>query len=382
LVARGERIVKKYRYIGIIALLFSMINCGSVAREGSSTIQTRGPIIDSDNDYISDEIENLIGSDPYNSDQNANGILDGVDTQGEFGDTFFDKQWYIRATSVVTNSSGVGAIGGNDLNLLPIYQSYMGYNGGNPIIIQVVDAGVYAYHEDLVKNIDLTRSYDGLRLGKVALPLANNPHGTKVAGVIAARAFNGMGVRGVIPFAKIALSNWLSYSSYAILDKAWYSGAGANDISVSNNSWGFGFSEDTIFEEYMQKGSTLRDGKGRIYVFPSGNSRVEGGNANLQYMLNNRFAITVSSINYDNKVSSFSSRGSNIITCAYSGENKTQTPTIATTTIPNTSYNSGLNQNTWSEDVTQNYTYDFDGTSTAVPMVSGLIGLCWRLVLI
>jgi subtilisin-like proprotein convertase family protein len=252
----------------------------------------------------------------------------------------------------------------------------MGLNRGDNIIIQIVDEGIYAKHEDLYKNIDIKHSYDGLKASSISKPLSIHNHGTKIAGVIAARAFNGKGVRGIIPFAKIASSDWLLHGTYDILDKIWYSGYGANDIAVSNNSWGFDFNTDTIFEEYMQKGSNeLRDGKGRLYVFPSGNRRIDNGNANLEYLLNNRFAIVVSSINYNNKITSYSSKGSNILTCAYSGESKDTTPTIATTTIPYTSSNSGSNQTTWHNDISRSYTYDFDGTSASAPMVSASLGL-------
>ena len=91
---------------------------------------------------------------------------------------------------------------------------------------------------------------------------------------MAARAFNGKGVRGIIPFAKIAGSNWLDAQRTPALEKAWLTGDGANDIAVSNNSWGSYFDTDTLYESIMELGTrTLRDGKGRIYVFAGGNDR-------------------------------------------------------------------------------------------------------------
>ena len=83
------------------------------------------------------------------SDMNQNGIEDGLDTQGVYGDTFFDKLWYIRSLGTLTNDSGVETIVGNDLNLLELYHNYMGYNYGENIIVQIVDTGVDADHEDL-----------------------------------------------------------------------------------------------------------------------------------------------------------------------------------------------------------------------------------------
>ncbi|KIM10023.1 MAG: hypothetical protein KU38_08275 [Sulfurovum sp. FS08-3] len=376
-------------YLLVVLINILLMGCGSLAKEyDSNTLQTSSntfqatsdtrltPSSDNDEDYIPNAIEEYIGSDMYNGDTNHNGILDGLETRGEFGDNYFSKQWYIYSSGSLTNGSGVSSLLGYNLNLLPVYQKYMGYNGGNNIVIQIVDTGVYYLHEDLYDNIDTERSHNGLKFGRITLPSTSQPHGTKVAGVIAARGFNGKGVRGIIPFGKIAVSDWLMYSSLEILEEVWLTGYKANDIAISNNSWGFEFSTQTIPEEYMQRASSqLREGKGRLFVFPAGNLRNIKGSANLQYILNNRFAITVASVNYNNKHSSYSSKGSNILIAAYSGEDIGTTPTIATTTVPQSSNNSSSNPTTWHDDYERNYTFDFSGTSAATPMVSASIGL-------
>jgi subtilisin family serine protease len=199
---------------------------------------------DTDNDYIPDNIEILINSDPYTSDENNNSELDGLDTKVAFGDTFFDMQWNLRSLGTLTNESGIETIEGNDLNLMEIYHRYMGYNQGKPIIVQVVDTGVDADHEDLEANMDLSRSYSGINVDDPSAADKSDMeayvHGTMVSGIIAARAFNGKGVRGIAPFAKIAGSNWLENQAPEILEKVWLTGAGANEIVLSNNSWGVG----------------------------------------------------------------------------------------------------------------------------------------------
>jgi len=362
-------------------LCFFLSSCSSVADLDSIDNQSyKGKIksnqYDTDNDFIPNMIEEQLGMNPYDSDENNNNISDGLDSSSPNGDTFFDKQWYIYSQNNITNSSVNISVGKNDLNLLNIYSRYMGYNNGNNIIIQVVDSGVYPTHPDLIDNIDRYRSYSGDKSGSIKVPL--NPHGTKVAGVIAARAFNGQGIRGIIPFAKIASSNWLVKRKYYQLDKSWLSGVGANEIAISNNSWGSDFDTDTILEDYMREGSRLlRDYKGRIYVFASGNSRREHGDANLQYVANSRFPIVTASVNFNNKITSYSTAGANLLVSAYGGEDYTITPTIATTTIPGDSVNYGDRdtQTTWDNDYAQEYTYDFSGTSAAVPMVSASIGL-------
>lgn len=330
---------------------------------------------DSDGDYIPDNIEILINSDINSSDENNNSTIDGVDTEGGNGDTFFDMQWHIRSLGTITNESGIPSIIGNDLDLLETYHHYMGYNHGENIIVQVVDTGVDADHEDLEENMDLSRSYKG---GNIGDPSGTNDHGTKVAGIMAARAFNGRGVRGIIPFAHIAGSDWLRFQSIDNLEKVWLSGAGANEIAVSNNSWGTDFDTDTDYEEIMALGaSTLRNGKGRIYIFAAGNSREKYADANLQYVLNNRFAITVAALKHDNTYAEYSTPGSNILVSGYSGNDYKDSPTIGTTTIMGYSTNSGDidTQTTWSEDLNENYTFTMNGTSAATPTVAASIAL-------
>ena len=321
---------------------------------------------DSDNDYIPDDIEKAIGKNPNNPDENNNGIIDGIE-----GDTLFDKQWYIRATGTATNPSEVPSIEGNDLGLLSVYGKYMGYNGGNPIILQIVDSGVDINHEDLKQNIDKSRSLNGTEVGDPTPGGVFRPHGTMLAGIAAARAFNNKGVRGVAPFAKIAGSNWLVGQSLDALEAAWYSGAGANEIAVTNNSWGTYYTTDTFYEDIMEQGAKdLRDGKGRVYVFASGNARTFNADANIQYVINNRFALVVSALEYNNKVASYSTPGANVWISAYGGSvSYDEGPTIATT------YLSGESTRTWDKDRAGNYTYAMAGSSAAAPMVTGSVAL-------
>lgn len=322
--------------------------------------------VDSDGDYIPDDIERYLGKDPHNSDENRNGILDGLE-----GDTLYNKQWYIKALGTATNPSDVPSIVGNDLNLQDVYKKYMGYNGGKSIILQIVDSGVDINHEDLKDNIDKTRSLNGVKVGDPTPGGIFKPHGTMLAGIAAARAFNGKGIRGVAPFAKIAGSNWLVNQSLDALEAAWYSGPGANDIAVTNNSWGTYYTADTFYEKIMAKGAkNLRDGKGRVYVFASGNARKYNADANIQYVINNRYALVVSAVKYDNTVASYSTPGANVWISAYGGSvSYDKGPTIATT------YLSGESTKTWDSDKGGNYTYAMAGSSAAAPMVTGSVAL-------
>ena len=255
-------------------------NNDSSGGDDNSSDNNNTPLIsDSDNDNIPDNIEALLGMDSNNSDENSNGIIDGLE-----GDPFFGKEWYIHANGTPMNPSKISSIVGNDLHLLDVYKKYMGYNNGNPIILQIVDSGVDIKHEDLKANIDINRSLNGDKQGDPVPGGYYLPHGTMLAGIAAARGLNNIGVRGVAPFAKIAGSNWLVQQSLDGLDAAQYSGNGANEIAVTNNSWGTYYTIDTFYEDIMEEGTkTLRDGKGRVYIFASGNARADNADANIQY---------------------------------------------------------------------------------------------------
>jgi kexin len=359
--------MNKILNISFMALsVLIVVACGSTDKNSSLSDTNSAIIRDSDNDYIPDNIEKMLNKNSSNSDENNNGILDGLE-----GDPLFNKQWYIKADGTPINPSGVSSIVGNDLNLLDVYKKYMGYNKGNPIIVQIVDSGIDIMHEDLKYNIDISRSLNGNKPGEPIPGGFFKSHGTKLAGIVAARAFNNKGIRGIAPFAKIAGSNWLVEQSLDALEAAWLSGDGANEIAVSNNSWGRYYTIDTFYEDILEKGTnSLRDGKGRIYVFGSGNSREYGADANTQYILNNQYPIVVGAIGPDNKITSYSTPGANLWISAYGGSDSFNSgPTIATT------YLSGKSRYTWSEDENKNYTYAMVGTSAAAPMVSASVAL-------
>jgi len=114
---------------------------------------------DFDNDFIPNNIEDYLNMDKFKSDENNNGTIDGEESNTSISDEFFDKQWHIKSLGTQVNPDDDSlTIEGNDLGVMDIYHRYMGYNNGNPIIVQVVDTGVDANHEDLIDNIDLSLS--------------------------------------------------------------------------------------------------------------------------------------------------------------------------------------------------------------------------------
>ena len=68
---------------------------------------------------------------------------------------------------------------------------------GSGVRVAVVDSGIDARHPDLAGQIAVNRNFVAGR------PMAAEQHGTGVAGIIAARAGNGIGLAGIAPGAKI-----------------------------------------------------------------------------------------------------------------------------------------------------------------------------------
>ena len=340
---------------------------------------------DSDDDYLPDALEIAKGSDPLNGDENNNGIMDGLDD-----DPFYMYQWYIKSLgNDIVNTAGVSTIVGNDLNILETYHYVVGSKGSEKVTIQVVDSGVEVAHEDL--EVDTTLSLNAVNHTNDPSPtkgVTSDPyspadigHGSAVAGIIAAKTNNGLGVRGLAPYAKIAGSNWLESESTEELEKVWYSEINSDAILVSNNSWGAYVLEDYAYEEILALAtSELRGTKGRVFTFASGNFRKDFGNANLSYLSNNPYAITVASLNHKDSYSIYSNPGSNVLVSAYGGEYYYDAPTIMTTLLMGKSYyQSELigkeGSITVDEDSARNYTYVMNGTSAATPMVSAIIAL-------
>lgn len=78
---------------------------------------------------------------------------------------------------------------------------------GAGVKVAVIDDGLEIAHEDLVDNIVAGGSHNFLNGSNDPTPPADEidtDHGTAVAGIIAARGWNGLGGRGVAPEAQLA----------------------------------------------------------------------------------------------------------------------------------------------------------------------------------
>jgi len=357
---------------------------GDGLNDKNETLLGTSPTLnDSDGDFVGDYVEILNATDPLEWDENGDGVKDGIDK-----DPLLFLQWHLKSNgNMVSNTNGVSTIVGNDLDIFKVNAKVQ--TCFTQPKIQVVDTGVEAIHEDL--NVDLILSSNAINgsndptptqsiSGDKADPLIIG-HGTAVAGIIGAKVQNSLGVRGIVDGAVIVGSNWLEDGGIDKLDALWYNSDAARESAISNNSWGGYYVNDSSFEQIMKLATEqLRDGKGRIFVVPSGNEREDFGSANLSTLANNPYVFTVAALNHKNEFTFYSNAGSNVLVSAYGGEKYYLAPTIATTLLMGKSYYASELDGfkgaiTDDTDLNRNYTYGMNGTSAATPMVSASLAL-------
>jgi len=333
----------------------------------------------------------LLSSPEISSDLGISGNLrvpSPCTTQNPISDPLVRYQWHLENTGEVLFPTNLAAgVAGEDIRIRPVWN--LG-NFGQSVLVSVVDDGLDLDHEDLIDN---TTSGSRNFLANNGYP-PDHPggilasHGTSVAGIIAARGDNGIGLTGVAPCAHLIGFNFLVQPTTVNLNRSLISAA-----SIVNNSWG---SEDgtgllhypvSIWADTIWEGVTnSRKGLGTVYVWSSGNGHFGSealqnlvDNANYDGYLNHPGIIVVGAATNQGKRASYSERGSNLWISSYSGDQGR--PAITTTDLrgEDWGYNpGGVSPNTLP--TVQNYpdrsyTNSFNGTSAASPSVSGVVAL-------
>ncbi|MFT6071273.1 MAG: subtilisin-like proprotein convertase family protein [Bacteriovoracaceae bacterium] len=317
-----------------------------------------------------------------------------------YGDPLKEHAWHLRNDGQ-KNFSITGGTAGIDIN---IETSVLNGDLGNGVSIAVSDSGLDIDHPDLFANVLTPRSKDYT----LAAPYYGDPgvadggdHGTSVAGLIAATGWNGIGSRGVAAEAKVAGLNYLSedvtQSTAIELDQA------SDDFDIYNYSYGADFmpmklSTDSTYVDQLKYGvDSQRGAKGSLYIKSAGNSFQEcdfsysftfaglfcfSHNSNLGTGGEVPWILTVGATNALGIKSSYSSHGSNLWVSAPGGEYGTETPAMMTTDVagcgegysrfglPGVPFISGGDGNTNCD-----YTHQFNGTSSAAPVASGVVAL-------
>lgn len=297
-------------------------------------------------------------------------------------DAYFANQWHLL------NTGQNGGLAGNDINVAPWWNFAAGTHQGAGVNIGVVDDGLQWQHPDLTANYKASLSYDFNYSDADPTPdLADDMHGTSVAGVAAGVGNNGIGMTGVAPKAGLAGIRLISAAASDALEAQaltyHFNGASAADtVHIYSNSWGPSDDGATleapgaaVKAAFANATTNGRGGKGSIYVWAAGNGgENEADNSNFDGYANSRYVIAVAASTNTGTRSYYSERGSNVFVNAPSSGTAASSGIYTTDRTGTAGYNTtGTADGDPFADT--NYTSTFGGTSSAAPVVSGVVAL-------
>jgi subtilisin family serine protease len=284
-------------------------------------------------------------------------------------DSGFASQWPLHQLPFngCTDSVSIGAI------------EAWKYTRGENMVLGLIDTGVDSAHEDLWINQwvnpgeDLNGNgfIDSVEINGIDddgngfpddfygwnfvddnnRPWGEHRHGTSVAGILAARDSNNLGIKGVAPRSKIVIIQALDEhgvgSVYQLAQAILYSAQ--MGIKITNNSW----SRAGVYSQLLYDAIKVARDSGQLFITAAGNS--ESNNdifpvypAN--YTLDNILVVGASDCH--DQIPTFSNTGANTVDVMAPGD-------AIYSTLPNN-------------------TYGFQsGTSMAAPFVAGLAALLW-----
>lgn len=312
--------------------------------------------------------------------------------------------WHLENTAQSTFATASG-ISGQDIDVKEVHSQNI---TGAGIKIAISDTGVDLNHQDLSGNqiIGQHRDYSTDNSanwrGGNPYPIEDEAHGTAVTGLAAALGWNGIGSRGVAPNAKYGAFLFIggfhtTESSYEAKTLDQMTGS----FDIFNYSYGYLGCEfypatSTVVSAYKTGVTSLRSGKGAIYIKAGGNDYIGAnsdcdsssstyylGNTNTSEDQNLPYLILTSAVNASGKISSYSTPGSGLWIASLGGEYGDDAPAMLTTDILSCSHGFAISSNTVnafnkggnSLNSTCNYTSLMNGTSSATPVLSGVVAL-------
>ena len=225
--------------------------------------------------------------------------LDGLVTSNTVGDEdpFYLNSWHLKNTGATQLVSAIDNFGvtGIDANVESVHQAGKGCTGKG-VIIAINDSAMEIGHEDLKDNVLAGKSWHFDTNSEDPSPALNQKegdHGTEVAGIAAARGWNGKGSRGTAPFASLvaysfgetsANAAYLAFGARVLADASnpvtSRFGKRADDTSIFNYSSANDYAaprvviseSDSALDLAVQSGTkNLRGGLGAIYFQSAGN---------------------------------------------------------------------------------------------------------------
>ena len=226
-------------------------------------------------------------------------------------DPFYVNSWHLKntgPTQLVSAATNLG-VAGIDANIENVHKAGKGCTGKG-VVIAIVDSALEIGHEDYAGNILAGKSFNFANNTDNPSPALNQKeldHGTGVAGIAAARGWNGKGSRGTAPFASLVAyptigvtpaagtsgdnMGYLAFGAAALADASSRvvtlfanrsASTGVFNLSGGNDYAAPTAINDTAVPTLASKygTTTLRNGLGAVYFQSAGNeqlSMVEGG---------------------------------------------------------------------------------------------------------
>ena len=338
-------------------------------------------------------------------------VEQGFDLVVSADDPLYKYQWHLNNRGQ-SNFSSRGGKSRQDINVDSTIAD--GYTG-NDIIVAIVDSGLELTHEDLAENIVSGGSWD--YNGSDSDPTNSSTtgdHGTSVAGLIASVGWNAKGGRGVAPSASLKGFNFLQSGSTASNIKSHGAASYSADVDIFNQSYGVSSAEDyritkTVEAQFLSGVTSLRGGKGAIYIKSAGNgfdvvqlgeylyscdtlwgftTNLTCQNANVDVENTLPYNIVVGALDATGVKSSYSTTGSALWVSAPGGEYGTSKPAMMTTdqsgcstgyvhdnTVSGNGFDNSSGGRPHAKNVSCKYTATFNGTSSAAPVTSGAVAL-------
>ena len=225
-------------------------------------------------------------------------------------DPFYPNAWHLRNTGpgqTVSATINLFAVAGIDARVEGVHLGGRGCTGKG-VAVAVVDSGLELNHEDLAPNVRNGLSFNFTNNSNDPSPAAGSTsldHGTAVSGIVAGRGWNGLGARGLAPYASLTGFNLvgntplafngafvrtnatlLSFGARALADTAIPAtnafGDRAASVQVFNYSAGADYTappfvstnalDDPPQHRALQYGvANLRGGLGAVYFQSAGN---------------------------------------------------------------------------------------------------------------
>lgn len=306
-------------------------------------------------------------------------------TKGGTAETapLLSAQWHL-VNSGQRGADNVPAKTGEDVNLAPVMAACASDNcRGEGIRVVVVDDGLEIAHPELSPNIAAGASwnYESGTSNPTNFPSdLESGHGTAVAGIIAARDASSTDLRGVAP--RVSLAGYALLNNNNTANSADAMARNHVTVDISNNSWGPADGTGILnaaplaWREAIDTGvSAGRGGKGTVYLWAAGNGGAGGvDDSNYDGFANYKNVIAISAVNAQGVRASYSEPGANILVAAPGGEFCDSLAITTVDRVGNAGFNSTATAGTF-ETANTSYTRCMNGTSSATPMVAGVVAL-------